>query len=87
VTKIRLNGKESCVEDGMSIADLLRKNNVRFEVVTVEVNDVIISRKEYETTHIQNDDRIEFLYFMGGGDFAAAPHHYLPPLGKGLRRG
>lgn len=64
---ITLNGKKEEIPAEMSIADLLKIKNIRPEVVTIELNDVIIERTKYPGTSIKSGDRLEFVYYMGGG--------------------
>lgn len=35
--------------------------------VTVELNGDILERASFATTHVKDNDTLEFLYFMGGG--------------------
>lgn len=66
--KIIINGKETILEKEISVKELLEKKYGEMqEYVTVQVNEDIISRDNYETHIIKNDDTIEFLYYMGGG--------------------
>lgn len=65
--KVTINGKEEAIEDNMSIARLLEARKVRPEVVTVELNDEIIHREKYDSVKIKQNDKLEFLYYMGGG--------------------
>ena len=62
-----LNGKKEDVKDGMTIAELLALRKIRPEVVTVELNDNILERAKYNETTLKQSDRIEFVYYMGGG--------------------
>lgn len=64
---ITLNGKKEELPQEMNLAELLKKKNIRPEVVTIEVNDRVLSRQEFEKTVIKDNDRLEFVYFMGGG--------------------
>jgi thiamine biosynthesis protein ThiS len=64
---IFINGKKEGLEEGTRISDLLKKKNVRPGVVTVELNNAIIKREEYSRTMLKDQDRVEFVYFMGGG--------------------
>lgn len=64
---IVLNGKKEELEKELTVLELLKKKNIRPEVVTVELNEKILSRQEFEQTIIRNNDKIEFVYFMGGG--------------------
>lgn len=65
--KVTLNGKAETLEKSVSLADLLRAKKIRPEVVTVELNDQIIERDKYPKTVIKENDRLEFVYYMGGG--------------------
>lgn len=64
---IFINGKKEELEEGTRISDLLKKKNIRPEVVTVELNNAIIKREEYSRTVLKDQDKLEFVYFMGGG--------------------
>ncbi|AJG99844.1 sulfur transfer protein involved in thiamine biosynthesis [Clostridium beijerinckii] len=67
--KIIINGKETVLENEVSISELLQKEYVEMqEYVTVQVNEDIIPRADYETQIIKDGDTIEFLYYMGGGN-------------------
>ena len=37
------------------------------EYVTVTVNDEFVESDDFETTQLNENDTVEFLYFMGGG--------------------
>ena len=65
--KIKLNGKENEIKSGMSVSDLLLKWKVRPELVTVEVNESILQKLEYEQTVLKAGDHVEFVFYMGGG--------------------
>ena len=66
--KIKLNGKEQEIQSGTSVSDLLLKWKIRPELVTVEINENILQKLEYEGTVIQNGDNVEFVFYMGGGN-------------------
>lgn len=68
VMKITINGKEEVVPESISVTDLLKEKDIEIpEMVSVELNDEILDRTEFETTHLKKNDQVEFLYFMGGG--------------------
>ena len=64
---ITLNGKPNEIRAGTKVSDLLLKWKVRPELVTVEVNENILQKLDYESTEIKKDDRVEFVFYMGGG--------------------
>lgn len=66
--KIIVNGKETALENEITVKELLEKGYVEMqEYVTVQVNEDIISSDNYETYIIKDSDVVEFLYYMGGG--------------------
>ncbi len=65
---IIVNGKEATVSDHATVTVLLSELKVKMpDMVTVELNGNILDRKTFEDTKIEAGDRVEFLYFMGGG--------------------
>jgi cysteine synthase A len=64
---IYLNGKKEEVQDNTKIAGLLEQKKIRPEVVTVELNEEIIARDKYKDTALKPQDKLEFVYYMGGG--------------------
>jgi cysteine synthase A len=64
---IYLNGKKEETEKDMSISKLLEIKKIRPQVVTVELNDEIIQKDKYHETLLKPNDRLEFVYYMGGG--------------------
>ena len=65
--QIKLNGKDQEIQSGMSVSDLLLKWKVRPELVTVEVNENILQKLDYDGTQLKAGDRVEFVFYMGGG--------------------
>lgn len=66
--KVVVNGNEVEVTDNLTIRQLLTERSVRMpDMVSVELNDVILERDEFDTKVVAPGDRIELLYFMGGG--------------------
>lgn len=64
---IFINGKKEEIQEGLTVAKLLAAKNIRPEVVTVELNDQIIERAKYIEILLKANDRLEFVYYMGGG--------------------
>ncbi|MBU1887838.1 MAG: cysteine synthase A, partial [Candidatus Omnitrophica bacterium] len=65
---ILINGKKEELYGNITVAKLLKHKNIRPEVVTVELNDVILEKSKYNETFLRDDDRLEFVYYMGGGE-------------------
>ena len=67
--KLVVNGKESNLAEGLTISQLLIEQEVKMpEMVSVELNGQILKRSEFESTTLNEGDKVEFLYFMGGGN-------------------
>ena len=63
-----INGKETNITDGLTVNQLLAQENVQMpDMVSVELNGQILKRSKFEETLLKGDDKVEFLYFMGGG--------------------
>lgn len=67
--RLVINGKDEEVAgiESITVIDLLTKKDVNPEMVSVEVNDSVLKKEEFTTTLLKGGDRVEFLYFMGGG--------------------
>ena len=66
--QLTINGKEETVSDVVNITDLLKIRGIETpEMVSVELNNEILNRADFESTQIKENDQIEFLFFMGGG--------------------
>ncbi len=63
-----INGKETNIKGGLTVNQLLAQENVQMpDMVSVELNGQILKRTRFEETVLKDDDKVEFLYFMGGG--------------------
>jgi len=66
--KLVVNGSDVDVSDGISVSQLLVERKVKMpDMVSVELNETVLQRAEFETTRLREGDRVELLYFMGGG--------------------
>jgi sulfur carrier protein len=67
--KLIINGKETDLTEGLTVSQLLIDQEVKMpEMVSVELNGQILKRGEFESTTLNEGDKVEFLYFMGGGN-------------------
>ena len=63
-----VNGKESDFAYSLTVSELLVEQKVKMpDMVSVELNGQILRRTKFEETRLKDDDKVEFLYFMGGG--------------------
>jgi sulfur carrier protein len=65
---ITVAGEKKEVKEGLTVAQLIIDENVETpDYVTVSINDEFVDSENFENTVLKEDDNIEFLYFMGGG--------------------
>ena len=63
-----VNGKNTDINEMLTVGELLIKEDVKMpQMVSVELNGQILKRSAFETTTLKGDDKVEFLYYMGGG--------------------
>ncbi len=67
--KITLNGETMEMCKPLTIVELLKERNVESpDMVSVELNEQILSKDQFSNTQLKENDNVEFLYFMGGGE-------------------
>jgi sulfur carrier protein len=64
--QLKINGKSEEFPGG-SVLDLLKTKKIEPQMVAVEVNDSMIERDQLAATQLKEGDRLEFLFYMGGG--------------------
>lgn len=70
MAKLIVNGEAQEVQLPVTVADVIRENNVaQPEMVSVQVNEEFVDREEFAAFQLNDGDEIDFLYFMGGGAF------------------
>ncbi len=67
--KIKLNGKDQDVnKTSITVYELLSENKVqRIDMVSVQLNEKFIRKEDFQTVLINENDEVDFLFFMGGG--------------------
>lgn len=67
--KVIVNGKDFLLEDAaISIADILIMHDVKKpEMVSVQLNEKFVQPELFQSTIVNENDEIDFIYFMGGG--------------------
>lgn len=68
--KIKVNGEQEIIDqDTLTVSELLVLKEVKMpDMVSVEYNGEMLDREKFDTTQLKENDEIEFLYFMGGGN-------------------
>lgn len=65
--RLRINGEEREVPGPTTVEGLLRHLEIDTRQVAVERNRVIVSKTEYGSTDLADDDELEIVTFVGGG--------------------
>ena len=65
---ITVNGDKQEVALPITVSELIKQNNVaQPDMVSVQINEELVEREDYDTTTLNDGDAVDFLYFMGGG--------------------
>lgn len=68
MAQIIVNDEKQEVTLPLTLAELIKINKVFLpEMVTIQVNEDFVEREDYEKIQLKEGDRVDFLYFMGGG--------------------
>ena len=52
----------------LNVSELIKQSDVQQpEMVSVQVNEEFAEREDWETIQLKDGDKVDFLYFMGGG--------------------
>ena len=62
-----VNGDDKEIDDGSTVAELIRRLDLKPERVAIELNRRILSRSEWSATGLSGGDKIEIVHFVGGG--------------------
>ena len=67
---ITVSGNKKEFEDGLTLPRLIELENVETpQYVTVSINEEFIAKDAEESIVLKDGDVVEFLYFMGGGQY------------------
>jgi thiamine biosynthesis protein ThiS len=64
---LRINGEARSFSEDLTVAELLRRLEVRAPAIAVEVNRAVVPRVEHERRRLEDGDEIEIVTFVGGG--------------------
>jgi sulfur carrier protein len=65
--RLFINGDEKSFADSLSLAELIELLGMKGDRVAVELNREIVSRAEWGSTPLKDDDHLEIVHFVGGG--------------------
>ncbi len=66
-----INGKDyPTTKETITVTELLEEKKVSTpDMVSVQLNGSFVKRNNFSVTVLNNNDEVDFLYFMGGGSF------------------
>ena len=68
MAKIYVNGDVQEVSLPLNVSELIKQSDVQQpDMVSVQVNEEFAEREDWETIQLKEGDKVDFLYFMGGG--------------------
>lgn len=70
MAQIIVNDEKQEVTLPLTLGELIKINKVfQPEMVTIQVNEDFAEKEDYEKIQLKDGDRVDFLYFMGGGAY------------------
>ena len=71
MAKIYVNGDAQEVRLPLNVSELIKQSDVQQpDMVSVQVNEEFAEREDWEQIQLKEGDKVDFLYFMGGGSAA-----------------
>ena len=68
MAKIYVNGDAQEVTLPLNVSELIKQSDVQQpDMVSVQVNEEFAEREDWEKIQLKEGDKVDFLYFMGGG--------------------
>ena len=72
--QIQINGEQrEFAQSTMALSELIEQLSLAPQRIAIEVNRQIIRRVDWESTDINDGDRVEIVQFVGGGVSEARP--------------
>lgn len=65
--KLVVNGEEKVVPPGLKVADLIRDLGLGKAACAVEVNRLLVPKREHMACTLKDGDRVEVVTLVGGG--------------------
>lgn len=64
---MKINGREITIDKTISLDALVEQQGYDIKKIAVMKNGDIVPKNEYPSTHINNNDSLEVVSFVGGG--------------------
>lgn len=66
--RVYINGESREVQGALSLAGLINQLELPAARIAVELNREVVRRTEWDGTKLNDEDRIEIVHFVGGGN-------------------
>lgn len=67
VIEVTVNGQRKRVPSGLTVAALLEELKVASDRVAIEMNKLIVRKRDWPATTVEEGSHIEVIEFVGGG--------------------
>ena len=68
MAKIYVNEEVQEVNLPLNLSELIKQSDIQQpEMISVQVNEEFAEREDWESIQLKEGDKVDFLYFMGGG--------------------
>ncbi len=65
--RVYINGEPQNLPSGQTVASMLATLSIPSERVAIELNRVIVRKREWDSTFVGPDAQVEIVEFVGGG--------------------
>ena len=65
--KIKLNGKVKTISKNSKLSNIIKNFKIPLKKVAIELNQEIVDKKKLNNINLKKNDKIEIVYFIGGG--------------------
>ena len=65
--KIKLNGKIKTINKNSKLSNIIKNFKIPLKKVAIELNQEIVDKKKLNNINLKKNDKIEIVYFIGGG--------------------
>jgi len=65
--KIKINGKSKLINENIKLSNLIKILKIPIKKVAIELNRVIMDKKNLDKINLKKNDKIEIVHFIGGG--------------------
>ena len=65
---IKVNGRDYEWQEELTVTQLLQNKGYTYSRIVVSINNILVSKEEYDTKKIRDNDIVQCIQFDGGGD-------------------